>query len=212
MRISNKIVLATTNKGKISEFKELFRKYPDIEVIAAKSVIRNADKIGLVEKYESYLENATAKARLTNQGAHYPALADDSGLEVEGLYGAPGSRSARYAIAKAGVMQDEANRQKLLEELKGKSGDARKARFVATLVLVIEGLHISATGVLEGRISEEPRGASGFGYDPLFIPEGSEKTLAEMTHKEKNEISHRNRALTALMEEIEQKGIYFARP
>src|SRR5690606_7017449 len=108
-------------------------------------------------------------------------------------------RSARYAIAKAGVSQDEANREKLLEALKGVPHAQRDARFVAHLALTIEGITITASGSLEGKITEAPRGNLGFGYDSIFIPKGFEKTLAEMKPSEKNKISHRAIALTELM-------------
>jgi len=212
MRISNKIVLASTNGDKLEEFKALLRPYGDLELIAADEVIRNADKLGLVEKYETYLENAVAKARTANMGAHYPCLADDTGLEVQALEGKPGIRTHRYAIPKSGESQDIANVNKLLIELKGVSPERRTARFVTTLALVEEGILLSATGTLEGTIAEEPRGSNGFGYDPVFVPKGSNKTLAEMTNEQKNSISHRAAALKALFEEIRTKGIVLAKP
>jgi XTP/dITP diphosphohydrolase len=172
--------------------------------------VRNASRMGQAETHKTYMENAVAKARLINLGAHYPALGDDSGLEVLALEGRPGVRSHRYAIPRAGVPQDQANVELLLSELKGKG--QRDARFVCSLALVIEGILVQGTGVLEGTIAETPRGTTGFGYDPVFIPKGSSQTLAEMGDAAKNKISHRAQALEALMRELTAKGITLAKP
>ena len=210
MRLSNKILLATLNRDKFEEFRTLFSAYPDIEIAMAGEYLRNPEKLALVETHDTYLENALAKARLANQGAHYPALADDSGLEVDALGGKPGVRSHRYASFQAGLSQDQANIQKLLTELAGKP--SRIARFVCTVALLIEGIMIHATGILEGSITDTPRGTNGFGYDPVFIPKGSSRTFAEMTDAEKNMISHRAKALHELMAKIKNHGIVFAKP
>ncbi len=210
MRLSPKIVLATTNRDKFEEFVQLFEAYPDIELVRANDVLRNAEKLALVEFHETYLENAVAKARLANHGAHYPALADDSGLEVMGLEGKPGVRSHRYAPPRPGMSQDQANVELMLKELHGRA--QRQARFVSTLALCIEGILIQGTGVLEGTILEKPRGTQGFGYDPIFQPQGSTKSLAEMTTSEKNAVSHRAKALHELMGQVKSHGIVFAKP
>jgi XTP/dITP diphosphohydrolase len=119
-------------------------------------------------------------------------LGEDSGLEVEALDGAPGIRSARYAPG------EDAN-AKLLEELRGVEGDARRARYVCELVLIgPEGQERRGTGILEGRIAEEPLGTEGFGYDPVFIPAGEEQTVAELGDDWKSRHSHRARAAAAL--------------
>ena len=212
MREADRIVLASNNRGKLTEFQTLFEKYPPIKVVSAQELLRNSEKISAVETHESYLENAAAKARLVNLGCHFPALGDDSGLEVEALGGRPGVKSHRYAVPKAGEPQDEANVRKLLEDLRGRPMEARKARFVCALALVMDGLLISSEGVLEGMIAEAPAGHNGFGYDPVFIPRGYSKTIAELREEEKNEISHRALALSALMDEIRRKGISFAKP
>jgi XTP/dITP diphosphohydrolase len=209
MRLSNKVLLATQSRDKFEEFTALFSAYPEIQLSMAGDYVRNVDGLHLVEKHNTYLENAVAKARLVNQGAHYPTLADDSGLEVLSLEGKLGVRSHRYAPPKAGISQDEANNQLLLKELTGKPRDAR---FVCTLALLIEGLLIHATGTLEGTIAEAPRGTNGFGYDPLFIPKKQNKTLAEMTNAEKNAISHRAKALQELMSQLKTHGIVLAKP
>ncbi len=212
MRQVDTIVLATTNLNKHEEFLALFAKFPGIKVRRADEFLRNADKIGQVETFNTYLENAAAKARLVNQGCHYPTLADDSGLEVEHLGGKPGVRSRRYAIAPAGTPQDQANIHKLLEELRGAPMAARKAKFVASIALVIEGLLITATGELRGTIAEAPKGKNGFGYDSIFIPEGEKRSLAEMSDAEKNAISHRALAVDLLFTELQRHGIALAKP
>jgi XTP/dITP diphosphohydrolase len=210
MRLSNKVLLATQNRGKYQEFRSLFTAYPEVELVMATDVLRNTQGLGFVERHDTYLANAVAKARLVNQGAHYPSLADDSGLEVMALEGKPGVRSHRFASPRPDVSQDEANNQFLLKELTGKS--SREARFVCTLALLIEGILIHATGTLEGTIADSPRGTYGFGYDPLFIPKGATRTLAEMTESEKNAVSHRAKALHALMEQVKTHGLVFAKP
>jgi XTP/dITP diphosphohydrolase len=210
MRLVNQIVLASTNREKFEEFRSLFSSYPGIELLRAEQILRNASKLGFVERYDTYLENAMAKARLANQGTHYPTLADDSGIEVEALDGRPGVRSHRYAIPKAGMSQDQANVDLLLSEMK--NTPVRNARFVCTLALVIEGISVTATGILEGTLTNEPRGTNGFGYDPIFIPKGSAKTFAEMTNGEKNTISHRAKALHELIAQVKSHGIVIAKP
>lgn len=212
MRASHVVVLASTNLDKLAEFKALLKPYGEIELISADEIIRNPEKLGLVEKFETYEENAIAKARLANQGSHYPCLADDSGLEVQALEGKPGVRTRRYAIPTAGQSQDQANIAKLLQELKGVSGERRAARFACSLALVVEGILVTAQGTLEGSIAEAPRGANGFGYDPVFIPKGQSRTLAELNEDDKNAISHRKVALAKLFEEIATQGIILAKP
>jgi len=213
MRAVNTIILASNNDHKLDELRELLKSLKEpIHIEPIRKFIRNSDKIGLAEKFETYAENAAAKARTANQGAHYPCLADDSGLEIEALQGRPGVRSHRYAIPKAGQSQDMANVEKILEELKGHTMDKRKAKFVCSLVLVIEGISIEAEGILEGTIAEAPQGTNGFGYDPIFIPKGSQITLAEMTDHEKNSISHRANALKTLLEKVKSHGVVFAKP
>jgi XTP/dITP diphosphohydrolase len=149
------------------------------------------------EGSDSYYENARAKALYGRRvgPAETWMLGEDSGLEVEALGGAPGIRSARYAPAAT-----EAN-ERLLGELRGVEGDARRARYVCELVLIgPDGEERRGTGVLEGRIAEEPRGTAGFGYDPVFVPAGEERTVAELGDEWKSRNSHRARAARALQE------------
>lgn len=215
MRQVNRIVLASNNLDKLQEFRTLMREHGQTEIVPASSVIRNSEKIDFVETHTTYLENASAKARLANQGSHYPCLADDSGIEVLALEGKPGVHSHRFAKIPSGTLssranQDKANIEKLLTELKGKS--ERTARFVCTLTLSIEGIMLTATGVLDGKIIDQPRGTHGFGYDPIFVPDGETETLAEMSLADKNAISHRKKALDLLMLEMKARGIVLAKP
>ena len=214
MRLANKIVLASTNPDKFKDFAGILRAYPDLELIPADTILRNPEKLGFVETFETYVENAGAKARLANHGCHYPALADDTGLEVNALQGQPGVKSFRYAKVPGRTLsrieQNRANNELLLSELKGKTD--RQARFVTVVALSIEGLLIHATGTLEGSIADAPRGDQGFGYDSLFIPNGSQKTLAELSDAEKNALSHRSKALHELMAQCSARGIVFAKP
>jgi XTP/dITP diphosphohydrolase len=199
MRTADTLVLASTNRHKFEEMSLLFKRYPEISLVPVNEYIRNADKIGMAETFDTYSENATAKARIANHGCHYPCLADDSGIEIEALDGRPGVKSHRYAIPKNGQTQDQANNEKLLLELKNSTN--RNARFVCHLSLVMEGNLVHVVGTLEGTIADAPRGPQGFGYDPLFIPKGY-----------KNKISHRAIAVAQLMEQIKLQEIVLAKP
>jgi len=210
MRLTNQIVIATTNRGKFEEFLILFSKYPELKLLSAADLLVNADKIGLVEKHDLYMDNAIEKARFVGKACHYPVLADDSGLEVDLLGGRPGVRSARFAPPVPGKTQDQANMEYLLSQLK--SDSPTTARFVCNLALLVEGIVIQAAGVLEGELSYTPRGSNGFGYDPIFVPKGSTKTLAEMSDGEKNSISHRARAVHELMEQVRNLSFMLVRP
>jgi len=209
MRVTKTLVIATHNRGKHTEFKALFQPYADLNIVMAGSILRNAERLGSSEIFDTYLENAMAKARLVSFATHYPALADDSGLEVLALDGKPGPRSDRFAPPLAGISQTQANMDHLLRQIP--PGSPMDARFVCTLVLIIEGIALHATGTLEGTIITSPRGTAGFGYDPIFVPKGGTKTLAELSPGEKNAISHRARALRDLMEQINAHGIVMAR-
>jgi XTP/dITP diphosphohydrolase len=217
MRLSNEVVFASLNVDKFREFKALLSAYPAIELIPAEARIRNPEKLALAEAYDTYLENAAAKARVANQACHNPTLADDTGLEVDALGGKPGPRSHRYARPAPGALpfsrveQARANVDLLLSEMK-KAGGSRSARFVTVVALNVEGLLLHATGKLEGSIVEAPRGTGGFGYDSVFLPDGSQKTLAEMSEGEKNALSHRARAIQDLMLQIQARGIVLAKP
>lgn len=222
MRKTNIIMLGSLSKGKTREYRELFRVYPEIDFKALGEIVWNPASFQEVENANTYYDNAYAKGQLAHYAAKVPTIADDSGLEVDALEGRPGVRSHRFAEPKRAESQDEANNRKLLEELKSVPREKRTAlpggaaghaaRFVCTIVFFVEGVVLSATGTLEGTILETPRGEHGFGYDPLFLPNGSEKTLAELAMDAKNQISHRARALKALMMQIREKKIELVRP
>ena len=148
------------------------------------------------EEGETYYENARGKALFGRRlDADRWVLGEDSGIEVEALGGAPGVRSARFAVGEPV--------ERLLAELAGVEGDGRRARYVCELVaLAPEGRELRGTGVLEGRIAEEPRGSEGFGYDPIFVPEGEEQTVAELGNEWKAENSHRARAARDLLRAV----------
>jgi len=183
------LVLGTRNRHKAAEIAALLRA-PGIEW---KTAADYPDIPSPVEDGATFEENAVKKAVAWARATGHWALADDSGLEVDALCGEPGVRSARYA---GDAADDAANNRKLLIELEGETG--RQARFRCVLALASpDGRTRTAEGVCEGRILTAPRGAGGFGYDPLFVPYGFDQTFAEMPPETKNRISHRARALQA---------------
>jgi XTP/dITP diphosphohydrolase len=185
------VVLATKNRGKIKELTTLLNHVFEkiISLIDLDSVPN------IIEDGNTFKENALKKAHSISEFTQKPALADDSGLEVEILGGRPGVFSSRYAGENAG---DRDNINKLLQELSGISN--RRGRFVCNLALVFPGgREIIVEGTCEGIITHEPRGKGGFGYDPVFFIPEIKKTMAELTFEEKNLISHRARAVRALI-------------
>ncbi|MCK8624662.1 XTP/dITP diphosphatase [Apilactobacillus sp. M161] len=188
------LILATNNDNKAREFQEMFNPL-GIHVKTLKD-FPNAKSVS--EDGNSFEENATLKALNLHKQTHLPVIADDSGLQVFSLNGAPGIYSARYA----GDHDDDANNQKLLKELSDKSN--RDARFVTCLVLITQdNSKIVVHGYLNGQITHEPVGFNGFGYDPLFYVPEKCKTLAEMSDDEKNNLSHRGNALKKMFNIIE---------
>lgn len=182
------IVLATRNAGKVAEMRALLAGLP-VELLPAEAVAGAPE----VEETAATLEgNAEKKARALHTHTGLPALADDTGLEVEALGGRPGVHSARYAGPEA---DDAANRARLRHDLAGATNRAAQFRTVIAY-LDEQGLH-TFEGVCRGRIIDEERGTGGFGYDALFVPEGETRTFAELSAEEKNAISHRGRALRA---------------
>jgi XTP/dITP diphosphohydrolase len=152
------------------------------------------------ETGSTYLENALLKARAGAAALGEPALADDSGIEVDALGGRPGPRSARFAGEDA---TDQQNLDELIRALKGIPGSGRTARYRCLAVLAFpDGRELHAEGTCEGTLVGKPRGTQGFGYDPIFVPEGRGETMAQMTDEEKDRISHRGRALRALGETL----------
>ena len=188
-------VLASSNAGKLREFEQLFSKL-GVEVLPqAQFGVEDADETGL-----SFIENALIKARHASEKTNKPAMADDSGIVVPALDGAPGIYSARYS-----GKGDTANNEKLLQALDGVEGAARNAFYVAVIALVKHSndpMPIIAEGRWHGRIAETPSGDGGFGYDPLFIPDGFDITAAQMTRDEKQTLSHRALALNALAPQL----------
>ena len=185
-----KVVLATKNPHKVEEILAILGDIPGIEWLTFREIsFSDVEEVG-----ETLEENAVLKATAVARETGLPALAEDTGLEVEALGGAPGVRSARFA----GAGKDyRANNEKLLRLLEGVRN--RRARFRTVAVLALpDGRMWKTEGVLKGKIAEAPRGEHGFGYDPLFVPEGETRTLAEMLPEEKNVISHRRRALEAM--------------
>ncbi len=190
------IVLATRNKKKIEEIKRITVDLP-MTVLGLDSF---PDFPETVEDQDTFEGNAVKKAVEVCRHTGKPALADDSGLEVDALGGAPGVYSARYAGG-SGSGNDIRNYEKLLAELKTVSDEKRGAQFVCSLVLAFpDGTTKTFTGYAKGCIGREPRGTTGFGYDPVFIPEGHKRTFAEMSGEEKDRLSHRGKALEKLAE------------
>lgn len=188
-----KLIIATNNKGKVKEYKEIFSPL-GYEVLSQREAGINID---VPETGTSFAENAYLKAKAIYDITNSYVLADDSGLEVSALDGRPGIYSARYA--------PEGKRcEKILYEMKDVPDDKRQARFVCSICLICaDGKKITAEGYCEGKIGYEKRGNNGFGYDPIFIYDNN-KTLAQMTDNEKNAVSHRGKAVENLIEILEQ--------
>ncbi len=192
------LVVATGNPGKLREFRRLLGDLPfSLCSLAELSV-------ALPEEGDDYEANAVVKARTAARAAGLPALADDSGLEVAALGGAPGPRSARYG----GPDLDDAGRvARLLGELQGVPRDRRVARFVCVAALADpDGAVVTARGVCPGRILESPRGVGGFGYDPVFWVEERGAAMAELADADKDALSHRGRAVAQLRDALQSRA------
>lgn len=192
------VVLATSNPGKLSEIRDILSELP-----LAIRPLSDFPGVILPDEGEDYEDNAIAKARAAAAVAGRVALADDSGLEVVGLGGAPGPLSARFG----GPGLDDARRvEALLSALGSLVGEQRRARFVCIAAMATpDGELVTARGECAGHILNTPRGGSGFGYDPVFQIEGSGLAMAEIPASEKNRISHRAQAFTALSDAIRVK-------
>ncbi|MCG9972621.1 non-canonical purine NTP diphosphatase [Christiangramia crocea] len=189
-----KLVFATHNRNKFIEIKSLL---PDhIELLSLDDIGCSED---IEETGKSIDENAIIKAEYVRNHYGYDCFADDTGLEVDSLAGAPGVFSARYA---GDNKDDEANIKKLLDQLKERT--SRTARFRTVIALNLKGNENLFTGICEGSILNEKRGNSGFGYDPIFLPKGYDKSFAEMNLSEKSAISHRGKAFRELIEYLSQ--------
>ncbi len=184
-----KLVFATNNQHKLDEVRQITAPY-GIEIVSLADIHCEEE---IPETAETLEGNAWQKAHFVQENYGMDCFADDTGLEVEVLDNAPGVYSARYA----GLGHDsEANMQKLLGELAGKEN--RKARFRTVIALTLGGEEHTFEGIVTGQITTEKRGEKGFGYDPIFIPDGYDKTFAELGDETKNQISHRARAVSKL--------------
>ncbi|MGZ3661425.1 MAG: non-canonical purine NTP pyrophosphatase [Bdellovibrionota bacterium] len=212
MRPSNGLVLASLNGAKQAEFQALLAPHK-IPLAPFEAFVRNSSFLSHVESMApaaTYYENAFHKCHAAFQACKLPTFADDSGIEVDALNGAPGVHSAHYGKPNARESQDAANRRQLLASIKG----PRTARMRCVLVFMVEGVVIRAEGVCEGKIAEKETGNGGFGYDPIFIPDagGGVKTFAEMSTEEKNKISHRALAVNELVKLMHEREIQLVRP
>lgn len=195
-----KLLFATANKNKLREAAEILGDM--VQVISPSELNINAD---VEETGETLQDNSILKARTLYDLSGLDCFADDTGLEVEVLNGAPGVLTARYAACFPGGAlphDSEANMNRLLEELsKYSTPESRRARFRTVITLIYEGRQYCFEGIVSGAIAQGKAGNGGFGYDPIFIPDGfGGRTMAEISEDEKNAISHRGRALRAMAE------------
>ena len=187
------IAVASRNEDKLREIERICADWP-VRWLTVRD--HDAPWPDVEETGASYLDNARLKARAVAGALGVPAVADDSGIEVDALGGGPGPRSARYAGADA---TDEENLRHLVRAVAGVPGAGRTARYRCVAVLAFpEGAELDAQGLCEGLLVGKRKGSGGFGYDPVFVPAGWDRTMAELTHEEKDRISHRGRAFRAL--------------
>lgn len=192
--MKKKLVFATNNHHKLTEIKAILGE--QIEILSLNDINCHVD---IPETADTLEGNAKMKAEYIYQHYHLDCFADDTGLEVKALNGAPGVFSARYA----GEGHDsQANMKKLLEHLKGKTN--REAQFRTAICLIENGEEHLFEGLVKGKIIEEKRGEAGFGYDPVFVPDGYDKTFAELGEDIKNQISHRARAVKKLCDYLKK--------
>lgn len=193
-----KLVVATNNQGKVRELKNMLEPL-GFEPVSLKD---EGLKIEAVEDGETFAENARIKAEAVYDVVHCPVIADDSGLEIDFLDGAPGIYSARYAGENA---TDKERMEKVLSELEGTDESLRTARFVCALYCILDDeTQYSVLGTCDGVIGTEPIGENGFGYDPIFVISDG-RTMAQLDESEKNEISHRANALRKLAQVLKER-------
>ncbi|WP_066194511.1 MULTISPECIES: XTP/dITP diphosphatase [Gracilibacillus] len=193
------LIIATKNQGKMKDFKGLFEPF-GIQVSSLLDLTESVEDIA--ETGETFEENAALKAEAICERLQTPVIADDSGIEIDALNGEPGVYSARYAGLNK---DDQANVEKVLHNLQDIPEQKRSARFVCVLAVAQPGQRtIFKRGECEGTIANQPAGENGFGYDPIFVPEGLSQTMAELTPEQKNEISHRRKALDQLKNWVKQ--------
>ncbi|OGU18285.1 MAG: non-canonical purine NTP pyrophosphatase, RdgB/HAM1 family [Ignavibacteria bacterium GWB2_35_12] len=192
-----KLLIGTNNQNKVREIKEILdREFPRKFVILTPADVLD-NQINIEETGKTLEENAYLKSSEFYSLTKIPSISDDTGLEIEALKGEPGVNSARYSGEHS---NDAENRKKVLNLLNGNPVEKRKARFRTVICYVEEGKTEYIEGICSGRIIEEERGTSGFGYDSIFVPDGYVKTFAEMTAEEKNILSHRGKAVRNLVE------------
>jgi XTP/dITP diphosphohydrolase len=192
-----RIAIASRNAHKLREIGRICADWP-VEWLTVEN--HEGPWPDVEETGSTYLENALLKARAGAAALGEPALADDSGIEVNALGGRPGPRSARFAGEDA---TDRQNLDELIRAMKGVPGSGRIARYRCLAVLAFpDGREVHAEGICEGTLVGKPRGTHGFGYDPIFVPEGWDETMAELADEEKDRISHRGRAFRALGETL----------
>ena len=197
------MIAASSNAHKIKEIQSIMSKF-GVKVVSRKEA--GVPEFEIEEDGETFEENSLKKAEAIMKATGKLTVADDSGLMVDYLGGAPGVYSARFAGEEC---DDEKNNEKLLKHLEGLPAEDRKAKFVSVITLMFpDGNTIVARGECPGRIIETPTGENGFGYDPLFVPDGLSKTFAQLSDKEKNSISHRDRALEKLEEILTEREIF----
>ncbi len=196
--MSTQIVLATQNPHKVEEISAIISNLK-LELSSLQDFPQIPD---IAETGGTFKENALIKAKTVFRHTNLLSLADDSGLEVDALNGKPGIYSARYAGTEKNYL---ANNKKLLQMLSEIPAERRQAQFRCVVAMVGPELEETVQGIVRGKIIEEMRGSGGFGYDPLFMPDGYTKTYAELSDAEKNQISHRARALRKAMKLLQEK-------
>ena len=196
-----KLFIATSNMNKVKEMREMLSDL-DVEILSKEDV---GELPEVEEDRGTFAGNALKKAKVMQQEVNLPTIADDSGLSVEALNGNPGVYSARFAGEDA---TDQENNRKLLGLLSGLEDNRRRAHFVCVMAFIDEdGNEEIVEGKCHGEIGFEPRGSNGFGYDPLFIPDGYKKTFAQLESEVKNKISHRARALEKMKKVLLARGL-----
>jgi XTP/dITP diphosphohydrolase len=201
MTFPARVAIATRNRHKLRELRQICADWP-VEWLTVED--HDGPWPDVEEPHDTYLRNAFEKAHAVAQALGVPAIADDSGLEVDALGGAPGVRSARYAGEHA---TDADNRRMLVTALKGVPGPGRTGRFRCLAAIAWpDGRELHADGSCEGTLRTKERGEGGFGYDPLFEPAGWDRTMAELAAEEKDRISHRGRAFRALRDRLAAEG------
>ncbi|OLY91976.1 non-canonical purine NTP pyrophosphatase, RdgB/HAM1 family [Cnuella takakiae] len=189
------MIFATNNTNKVKEVQSLLPAVLQVQTLKEAGI-----DIDIPEPHDTLEANALEKARVIHQMTGQDCFSEDTGLEVAALNGEPGVRSARYA---GEVKSDAANMALLLHKLEG--SENRKARFRTVVALILNGQEHLFEGICEGRIIAAPKGSEGFGYDPIFVPDGSESSFAEMGMDEKNKFSHRKKAVAQLVTFLNQQ-------